>query len=99
MKWLFGIVIILIVIIAGWFVWNNANNAATPTPPVQTATSTVVADILPGVPNETYTDSHLSFSIDYPATASTTTDFSSGYLPVTQTPLIAIELPQSMFSG
>jgi hypothetical protein len=99
MKWLFGIAIVLIVIIAGWFVWTNANGPAATPSTAPTATSTVAADILPGVPNETYTDQRLSFSIDYPATASTTADFSSGYLPVTQTPLLAIELPQSMFSG
>jgi hypothetical protein len=96
MKWLFGIVIVLIVIVAGWLVWTNANNPGVST---ATATSTVTADILPGVPNRTYTDQRLSFSIDYPSTASTTADFSTGYLPVTQTPVVAIELPRSMFSG
>jgi hypothetical protein len=98
MKWLVGIIVVVIVVVAGWYIWSNANSAVTP-PVGTTATSTPIADIIPGVPNQTYTNADLGFSIEYPATASTTGNFSSGYLPVTQTPVIAFEVPQSMFQG
>lgn len=98
MKWLLWLIALVIIIAGGWYLLANTNPSATQ-PPTGTATTTFAADIIPGVANETYTDQHLSFSIEYPATASTTTDFSDGYLPLTQTPVIAIELPQSMFAG
>jgi hypothetical protein len=98
MKWLFGIIIVIILVIAGWFVWSNVSNSGAMQPST-TPTSTVVADIIPNIPNQTYTDSQLSFSIDYPSTAIATSSFSTDYLPVTQAPLVAFELPQSMFQG
>jgi hypothetical protein len=100
MKWLTGIIIIIIIIVvlAGWYIWSSSNTSMPPQT-TTTSTTTAPADIIAGTPNQTYTNSHLSFSIEYPATASATSDFSSGFLPLTQTPVIAFELPRSMFSG
>ena len=99
MKWLVGIIIVVIVVVAGWYIWSNANSAGAPVVSTTPTSTVAVADIISGVPNEMYTNAQLGFSIKYPATASTTGDFSSGYLPVTQTPAVAFELPQSMFEG
>lgn len=98
MKWLVGIIIAIIVVIVGWFVWSNVNTAKIGQPGT-TSTSTTLADIIPGITNQIYTDPHLSFSIEYPSTAISTSSFSAGYLPLTQTPRIAFELPNSMFQG
>jgi hypothetical protein len=98
MKWLLWIIVIVIIVAGGWYLLSGANPGSGQAP-ATTATTTTSDEIIPGVQNETYTNQHLSFSIEYPATANTTTDFSEGYLPLTQTPVIAIELPQSMFAG
>ena len=97
MKWLLGIIVIVIVVVAGWYLLSGNPDSSAPTG--QNATTTTTFDIISGVPNEVYTDPQLSFSIEYPATAIATSSFSAGYLPLTQTPRIGFELPQSMFSG
>jgi hypothetical protein len=77
MKWLVGIIIVIIVVIAGWFIWTNSNSAGTPTT-TTTATSTVPADTY-GMTE--YTDPTYGFTFWYPSgltvTASTTNDSTS----------------------
>lgn len=62
MKWLLGIIIVIIVVIAGWFVWSNSNNAVTSTS--TTATSTVSTDTY-GMSE--YTDPTYGFTFWYPS--------------------------------
>jgi hypothetical protein len=75
MKWLFGIIIVIIVVIAGWFVWSNANNANMPSS--TTATSTVPDTY--GMSE--YTDPTYGFTFWYPTSlavdATTTKDSTS----------------------
>lgn len=97
MKWLVWLIVLIVIIGGGWYLLSSSNNAQQI--PAPTATTTAPADIIPGTPNETYSNTQLSFSIEYPATANATSSFSTGYLPLTQTPVVAIELPQSMFAG
>lgn len=98
MRWVLGIVVLLLIAIGAWYVIMETSVPATTASSTQ-ATTTAQTTIIPGSPNETYADQHLAFTIQYPATASTTNDFSTGFLPLTATPVIGIELPASMFAG
>lgn len=76
MKWLIGIIVLLIIIGGGWYIWSNVNSA--PQTPVTTATSTTPADTFGMVE---YTDPTYGFTFWYPSaltvTASTTNDSTS----------------------
>lgn len=79
MKWLLGIVVVIIIAVAGWYIWSNANASAPAAPQVvTTATSTAPADTY-GMSE--YTDPTYGFSFWYPSsieiTASTTSDATS----------------------
>lgn len=96
----FGVVaLIIIVALIGWFYWQHASSPLSATPTNGAATTTQPSTIISGVPDETYVDSKLSFSITHPTTATTSPVDYSGYLPLTQTPLASFALPRSMFAG
>jgi len=97
MKWIIWLIVIIVILFGGWYLLSQPSS--TTNQPTSTATTTVPADIVTGVSNTGYSNSTLDFSILYPSTASTTGTFSSGYLPVTQTPIVAFTLPQSMYQG
>jgi len=59
----------------------------------------VVADIIAGTPNATYTNSQLGFSLQYPSTATSSAFDFTGYLPLTQTPVTSFVLPADMSAG
>ena len=94
MKWFWAFVVLLL-LFAGW--WYFGMQAAPATG--NTGTPTTTADIIAGVPNKTYTNSHLSFTMQYPATASSSEVDFEGFLPRTQTPVVSFTLPRDMFAG
>lgn len=100
-KIVVGIVAIIVLGLA-WFGYRLISAPAT-APQQQIATSTQAAatssTILSGVPDATYVNSKLSFSITYPSSATSSAVDFAGYLPLTQTPLTSFVLPKSMYEG
>jgi len=97
-TWLWVAIIVLLLI--GAFVWwNSGANPTAPTMSTSTAVTTTTGDIIAGVPNATYTNSRLSFTITYPSTATSSAFDFSGFLPRTQTPVVSFVLPSSMSQG
>ncbi len=94
MKWIFASFVVIILIGAGLYFSATSNNPGT----AQTATT---PEIIPGVENKTYTstDPNLAFTIEYPATASSSEVDYTGYLPLTQHSIASFTLPRSMFEG
>ena len=88
-KKLTWLVVIIIVLLGAW--WLLSPHAAAPQGGVATTTTST---IIPGVADETYTNSHLSFSIKYPATATSSAFDFSGYLQRTGTPVVSFVLPK-----
>ncbi len=94
-KLVSAIVVLVLIIIGGLVYWQSKNAS----PVSQTATTTQSSTIISGVPDETYVDSKLSFSITHPETATASPVEYAGYLPLTQTPLVSFAFPRSMFAG
>lgn len=78
MKWLLWIVVLLVVIGGGWYVWSGMQSAPAPVTTTSVATSTVPADTY-GMTE--YTDATYGFSFWYPSsdpiTATTSNDTKS----------------------
>jgi hypothetical protein len=91
-KW--WVVIVVAVVLVGLIAWS-ISKPSTQTGP--TASST--PEIISGVPNATYTNTNLSFSIQYPSTAVPSQDDVSGFLQLTQTPITSFVLPANMSAG
>ena|SRR5581483_6583581 len=92
MKWIFGILIIIVLIGAGLYFSTTSNNPATSQP-------ATTPQIITGVDNKTYTDPHLHFTMLYPATAAASDVNYTGYLPLTQNAVVSFTLPKDMFKG
>ena len=94
-------VIVAIVLIAGAFFIYDSQGAAPMPPASSTATSTTAAlpVIIPGTPSVIYEDPQSGFSMYYPSTALLETAGFEGYLPLTQSPVIAFTLNTDMFQG
>ena len=100
MKTFFWIVIIIVIGVVGYFVYSTQIEVPVVVGP--TATSTATADlpqIIPDIPSVKYTDSRYNFSIYYPSTATVRATGFDGYLPLTQTPVVAFTLNPDMFQG
>lgn len=100
MKALLWVIVVLVIAIAGFLVYESQDSNAV-TPPTQTATSTVqtMPTIIPGTPSVQYQDPHYGFTIYYPSTATLETAGFDGYLLTTKTPVIGFVLDPSMFQG
>jgi hypothetical protein len=93
-KLLLAIIVLILAALAWLFL--GMHHAQAPSQPVATSTP---SGILTGVTDVTYVNSNLSFSITHPSSlASSSIDF-SGYLPLTQAPLVSFVVPQSMYAG
>ncbi len=88
MKQWWPVVILIILAALAWWYFGT-----------QTAPTVLPAEILTGVPNATYTNSQLGFSLQYPSTATSSEFNFDGYLPLTQTPVASFVLPKSMSVG
>lgn len=89
--WLVLIVIVVAVGAAVAYYTNTQHEISTP--------EVQEPQIIPGISSIEYRDTEFGFSIEYPETAaSSNTDF-TGYLPLTQTPVISFILPRSMGEG
>lgn len=99
MKWLWLFVAIVVVGFGVWYAAGQQPAGAPPTNTATTTTATTSVDIIPGVPNQTYANTQLGFSLEYPAIASSSQVQFDGYLPLTQTSVVSFMLPRSMFEG
>ncbi len=105
MKNILLIIAIALVILAAFLYYDGRMSSTAVVTPPQQATSTtseIPPTIISGTPSALYQDSTYGFSIAYPATASIETPDSysfGGYLPLTQTPVVGLALPQSLFTG
>ena len=85
MWWIISLVAVLLIILGvAWFI----KTPATPQPSNNTESSF-----------NTYTNTQLAFSLQYPKAYESNAADHSGYLPVTQTSVIAVTLPTTMFTG
>jgi hypothetical protein len=72
---------------------------AAPTTTTAAPTTTTLAQIIPGVPTVSYASSKHGFSLHRPESTSLVTTGFDAYLPLTQTPVVAVVLPTSLFKG
>lgn len=97
------LVVLLVVLFAAVLLWLGYTALKSGVPassePATNTVATSTATILPGIQDLTYLDKKLSFSIQYPAIATTSAADFSGYLALTQTPLTSFVLPRSMYEG
>ena len=100
MKSLMWVIVALIVIIAGYAIYES-QSVSTVAIPSTTATTTAanLPDIIPGTPSVMYQDPQYGFSIYYPSTTVLKTTGFDGFLPVAKTPVIAFSLDTNLFSG
>jgi hypothetical protein len=100
MKTFFWIVVIIVIGVVSYFVYTT--QVAVPTTIGPAATTTAVADlpqIIPDIPSVKYTDPRYNFSMYYPSTATVRASGFDGFLPLTQTPVVAFSLNPDMFQG
>ena len=102
MKSFFWVILILIIGIAGYAIYESqtASNGV----PVTAATSTAntsgdLPEIIPGTPSVMYSDPQFGFNIYYPSTTILATTGFDGFLPVTDTPVIGFSLSPDLFQG
>ena len=62
-------------------------------------TTRTLPQIIPGVSTVGYVNSKYGFSLERPKDTTLQTKGFEGFLPLTQTPVVAIVLPQSLFKG
>ena len=62
-------------------------------------TTTTVPEIIPGVVSVRYDNAQLAFSLFRPETTSVETQGFGAFLPLTQTPVVAVILPKDLFAG
>ena len=62
-------------------------------------TTTTIPGIIPGVASVRYEDKQFGFSLDRPQNSTIETQGFGAYLPLTQTPMVAITLPKELFEG
>jgi hypothetical protein len=100
MKGLLPILILCIVLAFG-FIFYELQPAYPATVPIENASSTPadLTEIIPGIPSVVYHDPLYDFSISYPSTVLLKTEGFGGYVPLTETPLIAFTLNPDMFRG
>ena len=73
--------------------------AETTTSGEESTTSTTVAVIIPSVASTKYEDKKLGFSVVRPKSTLVATQGFEGFLPLTQTPVVAFTLPEELFAG
>lgn len=100
MKALLWVILALIIGLAAYFIYES-QSAATIPPPTTTATTTTadLPEIIPGTPSVMYQDPQYGFSIYYPSTTILKSTGFDGFLPLTQTPVIAFTLSRGLFQG
>jgi hypothetical protein len=74
-------------------------SATTTTSSAAPSTTTTVPEIIPGVASVLYEDTQYGFSLYRPESSAIHTQDFEGYLPLTQTPVVAIVLPAALFEG
>jgi hypothetical protein len=62
-------------------------------------TTTTIPEIIAGVASVLYEDQRFGFSLYRPESSTLATQGFEGYLPLTQTPVVAIALPKDLFEG
>jgi hypothetical protein len=62
-------------------------------------TTTTLAEIIPGVTSALYENKELGFSLARPASTLVVAQGFEGFLPLTQTPVVALTLPEQLFAG
>jgi hypothetical protein len=78
---------------------STTTEAPTTTTTAASSTTTTLAEIIPWVPTLRYANDKHGFSVDRPKTSTLATAGFEAYLPLTQTPVVAIVLPPSLFKG
>jgi hypothetical protein len=83
---------------------TSSSPVTTSASPMTTTPATVTsapppAPILPGVPSQVYFDAQFGFSLTRPASALVVDQGFEGYLPLTQTAVVAFTLPDQLFAG
>jgi hypothetical protein len=76
---------------------TSPQSSAAAVPP--SSTTTMIPEIIPGVASVRYEDQRLGFSLDRPQDSTVETKGFEGYLSLTQTPVVAITLPEKLFKG
>ena len=78
---------------------QTTTSSAQTTTSTQATTSTTLAEIIPGVASTLYVNKEFGFSLARPESTSVVTTGFEGFLPLTQTPLVAFTLPKELFTG
>ncbi len=100
MKTIFWIIVVIVIGVIGYFVYSTEIEIPVVVGPSATTTSEAdLPQIIPDVPSVKYTDPRYNFSIYYPSTATVRAAGFDGYLPLTQTPVVAFTLNPDMFQG
>ena len=93
------VVVLLVVLGIAWYLGILSPRSTPIPPPSTTITTTEAPVIIPNVTSILYQDSQYNFTLYRPATAESKTDGFEGYLPLTQTPVVAFTLPKDLFTG
>ena len=97
-KSLWAVIIVLVVVvgIAAYIGILNPLSTQAPQNPI-TVTPDTPADIFPGLASVQYTNTAEGFSMYRPTTTESKTENFESYLPLTQTPIVAFTIPNTMF--
>ena len=99
MKALIGIIVLLIIGVAAFTIYDSQTAVPVPDGSTGTTTALEIPVIIAGTPSVMYRDPQYAFSIYYPSTALLTSDNIGGFLPLTQSPVIGFSLNSDMFQG
>ncbi len=101
MKVLLWTILVIVLAIVGYFVYESLEMVPVViAPPGSSATSTAdIPVIIPGTPSVKYMDPQYGFDIYYPSTSTLRDGGFEGYLPLTQTPIIAFVLSPDLSAG
>lgn len=94
--WSVVVVLVVVLAIAGYIGILNPLSTQAPQTPI-VVTPDVAADIFPDVASIQYTNTAEGFSMYRPATTESKTTSFESYLPLTQTPVVAFTIPNTMF--